>query len=250
MATRNTANEQQNQQSNQTGQRQTASGQSTGTTGSTQSNTQGTTQQDRERPMRTSREEGRGTSSGNTGRGMQTRRQSNTMSRPMYGDIGSATDPFSLLHRLSDDMDRLFQGFGFGPAITPRNRSTGMTGTSNPGTDVLASTIQMPQIDMYRRGDQIVVSADLPGMSKDDISVNVEDNMLTIHGERQQQNKSDENEDYYWNERSYGAFERTIPLPEGVDAEKANASFHDGVLEITMPAPKESTQRGHKIDIH
>ena len=74
-------------------------------------------------------------------------------------------------------------------------------------------------------------------MKKDDVKVELTDEMLTLSGERKQE-KEEKREGFYRNERSYGSFYRQLPLPQGVKTEKANAVFHNGVLEITMPAPK------------
>ena len=75
-----------------------------------------------------------------------------------------------------------------------------------------------------------------PGLSKDDIKVEITEDMLSIQGERKQE-KKEEREGYFYNECSYGSFYRAVPLPEGVDASKATAEFRNGVLEIAMPAP-------------
>ena len=92
-----------------------------------------------------------------------------------------------------------------------------------------------------------MVKADLPGLTKDDVKVELTDKLLTISGERKDE-KEDKREGFYRSERSYGRFFRQIPLPEGVKTDKANATFRKGVLEVTMPAPKmESPAR--KLEI-
>lgn len=245
MATRNSPNEPQNQQTSHAAPQQSAGTQSTGTSASTRTGSQATqssqgsqsgqarTSSDRERPVQTSREQGRGTN-------VARRSSSNTsMSQPTSSGLGLAGGPFGLMRQLSDDVDRLFEQFGFGRALTPRLAGIG---------DLATVTPQLPEVDMFRRGDEIVVRADLPGLSRNDVSVDIENDVLSIRGERQEEN-SNNREDFYWSERRYGAFERDIPLPEGVNADQAKATFRDGVLEVTVPAPKAQGQRGHRVDI-
>jgi HSP20 family protein len=93
-----------------------------------------------------------------------------------------------------------------------------------------------------------VVRADLPGLSKDDVKVDVNEDRITIQGERKKQHE-EEHEGVYRSERSYGSFYRQIPLPPGTMSDQAEAVFHDGVLEITMPAPPESARRGRRLEI-
>ena len=97
-------------------------------------------------------------------------------------------------------------------------------------------------------GDRFIVRADLPGLKKEDVQVELGENALTIHGERNEQ-RDDERDGYYHSERQYGEFYRTIPLPEGVIGDSAQASFRDGVLEITMQAPPAEASRGRRLEI-
>src|SRR6185436_2039471 len=90
-----------------------------------------------------------------------------------------------------------------------------------------------PEIEIYRRDDKLVVRADVPGLSKDDVIVEMRDNELWISGERRSETEHKEG-DYYRTERSYGRFSRTIPLPEGAMADTASATFQSGVLEIEI----------------
>jgi HSP20 family protein len=90
---------------------------------------------------------------------------------------------------------------------------------------------------MFERDGELVLRADLPGLSKDDVKVELADNAVTIEGERRAEHE-EKHEGFYRSERSYGKFHRRMPLPQGVNTEDAKASFHDGVLEVTMPAPK------------
>ena len=86
-------------------------------------------------------------------------------------------------------------------------------------------------------------------LTRDDINVELSDNGITIEGERKNEHE-EKREGYYRSERSYGKFYRRIPLPEGIDPRNANASFNDGVLEITMPAPKREERKSRRLEIH
>jgi HSP20 family protein len=146
--------------------------------------------------------------------------------------------PFSMLNNFRREMDRLFEDFGFGGRMQP-------FGFGNSGA---AGTFDWsPQTEIFERGNELVVRADLPGLKKDDIDVDLEEDRITIRGERKSEHEENR-EGIYRSERSYGSFYRTIPLPQGVDGDKAKADFHDGVLEITMPKP-ETKPRGRKIEI-
>jgi HSP20 family protein len=104
-----------------------------------------------------------------------------------------------------------------------------------------------PQIEIFERGSQFIVRADLPGLTKDDMKVEITDEALTIQGERKQEHEEDR-EGWHRSECSYGSFYRSIPLPEGIKAEEAKANFRDGVLEISIPAPQREGRR-RQIDI-
>jgi HSP20 family protein len=138
--------------------------------------------------------------------------------------------PFSLMRRFSDEMDQLFGDFGFGGRLASGfGRQLGRLAD-------LEGSMWLPQVEAFERDGQLIVRADLPGLTKDDINVDITDDAIKIRGERrQEQEESDEG--YYRSERSYGSFYREIPLPSGVKGDEANATFLNGVLEITMPAP-------------
>lgn len=104
----------------------------------------------------------------------------------------------------------------------------------------------VPAVDMVDAKDEIVLRADLPGMDEKSIDVTVQDGALTISGERKEE-KEEKKEDYYYSERTYGSFSRTVMLPAGVEADKVKATFKKGVLEIHLPKAKEA--KGKKIDI-
>ncbi|NIP28100.1 MAG: Hsp20/alpha crystallin family protein [Phycisphaerae bacterium] len=105
-----------------------------------------------------------------------------------------------------------------------------------------------PSVDITENEREIKVSAELPGLSEDDIDVSLTHNLLTIRGEKKAERK-DEGENYYRLERSYGAFQRSIPLPVEVEADKVEATFKNGVLTITLPKSAEAQQRTKKITV-
>jgi HSP20 family protein len=138
-------------------------------------------------------------------------------------------DPWS---RFSEEVDRMFDEL-WHPSFFRRGRMTRMW---------------TPQIDVLEKEGSLVVRADLPGISRDDLEVEVADNMLTLRGERRHEEEQQE-EGYYRAERSYGSFSRTIPLPEGVSTEDVKATFNDGVLEIRIPVPQQQTAQARRIQI-
>jgi HSP20 family protein len=91
-----------------------------------------------------------------------------------------------------------------------------------------------PAVDVFEKDDRFVVKAELPGMKEKDIDVSVVGNRLVIRGERKAESEV-KKEDYYYSERSYGSFSRSIDIPSDVDAKKIEANYDDGVLEINLP---------------
>lgn len=108
--------------------------------------------------------------------------------------------------------------------------------------------ITAPAIDIYEEKDEIVAKAELPGVEKDDIHVDVSDNILTIKGEKKKEEEIKE-EDYYRSERSYGAFVRTVALPKDVQVDKARASFKNGLLEVRIPKTEEAKKKEFKVKV-
>jgi HSP20 family protein len=108
--------------------------------------------------------------------------------------------------------------------------------------------ISTPAVDLYEEKDDIVVKAELPGMEKDNIEVNLTDNRLTIKGEKKQEQES-KKENYYRSERSYGSFVRTLELPREVQTAKVKAAFKNGVLEIRLPKTEEAKKKETKVQI-
>ena len=150
-------------------------------------------------------------------------------------------NPFQTMRRFTKDMERLFedfQGFSF-----PNFFRTDFV----PFRMELDQSEWMPQIEVLQNNGQLMVRADLPGLTKDDVKVELTDDLLTISGERKEE-KEEKREGFYRSERSYGSFYREIPLPEGAKTEDAAATFRNGVLEITMPVPKAETST-RKLEI-
>lgn len=154
------------------------------------------------------------------------------------------SNPFRMLERFADEMDQVFDEFGLGRGwMTPRfgRNLRGMGARSSDWT-------WTPDIEVFQRGNEIVVHADLPGLKKDEIKVDVDEDRITLQGERRRE-REEERDGIYRSERSYGTFYREIPLPPGTMADQAKASFRDGVLEITIPAPPEAARHGRRLEI-
>lgn len=143
------------------------------------------------------------------------------------------TSPFALMRRVTEEMDHYFAHLGMG---------RGGQGTAAAGSEFFA-----PPIEVLERDGKLIVRADLPGLTKDNVRVNITDDVLTIEGERRSEHEERQGE-VFRSERSYGMFRRQIPLPEGVNTDQAKANFKDGVLEVTMPAPQRQA-RGRQIEI-
>jgi len=141
--------------------------------------------------------------------------------------------PFALLRRFMEDIEQQWGQLGMGQ---------GRQGMATTGGAFFS-----PPMEVFEREGHLVVRADLPGLTKDDVHVEVTDEALTIEGERHSEHEERQGGVFH-SERRYGRFRRQIPLPEGVNAEQVTASFKDGVLEVSMPAPQRQA-RGRRIEI-
>jgi HSP20 family protein len=182
-----------------------------------------------------------------TTRNADTRRGSLARRNPGYG----TSSPFSLMRRMADDIERLFSNLDYGRGDYGLTEPQGYSS----GIEPWASRHRMfdatwaPQLETFRKDGKLVLRADLPGLSKDDVEIDVDDDMLTISGERRDEYR-DNRDDYYRTERTYGRFFRAIQLPEGVNQDEIDATFKDGVLEITIPEPKvNETRRQRQVKI-
>jgi HSP20 family protein len=104
-----------------------------------------------------------------------------------------------------------------------------------------------PAVDLYEKDDQFVIKAELPGVGKDDIKVDLKDRVLTLSGERTYDNEVKE-ENYYRKERSFGKFQRAFRLPADVDSDKIKAEFKDGVLRVEVPKPEQI--KAKQVTVH
>jgi HSP20 family protein len=169
-------------------------------------------------------------------------REERRLARRETSDLGN---PFRMIERFADEMDRIFEDFGFGRAL-PASRMGTQLRAFGPHTAEWATWT--PAVEVFQRHNELVVRADLPGLTKDDVKVDVTEDAITLQGERKQEHE-EEREGVFRSERSYGSFFRSIPLPEGVISDQAKATFKDGVLEVTMPAPPEQVRRGRRVEI-
>jgi HSP20 family protein len=145
------------------------------------------------------------------------------------------------MRRFAEEMDRLFGQFRFGASsLLPRFE---LPWKGRPGGE----GAWLPSLEVAKRGGKLVVRADLPGLTRNDVKVEVRDDVLCIEGERRQE-REEKRKGLYRSERTYGRFYREVPLPEGTDPEQAKASFRNGVLEVTMPAPPRAA-KGRRVPI-
>ena len=130
-------------------------------------------------------------------------------------------DPIRELDSLQGDMNRLFDRFFEGRAGNATSRRW------------------VPAMDLVETDDHLVLRGDLPGMTEDDVDIEIKDNVLTVSGERKAEHE-DKGEGYHRVERAFGSFSRSLSLPRGVDPEQIDASFTNGVLEVRIPKPAEA----------
>lgn len=142
-----------------------------------------------------------------------------------------SSNPFGFMRRFAEDLEHLFGDFGFG--------------WSSQNFGRLADWA--PQIEMFERDGELHVRADLPGMKKDNVQIELLDHAIVLRGERREENK-EEREGVYRTEVSYGNFYRELPLPPNVDTGNATAHFNNGVLEIRMPVTQGETS-GRRLEI-
>src|SRR5581483_9511956 len=141
-------------------------------------------------------------------------------------------EPARELGTIQNEMNRLFNTFFDTP--TPGNSG--------------AYRRWIPAMDLVETESDFVLRADLPGLSEEDVNIELEDNVLTVSGERKSEHE-DRKEGYYRVERAFGAFSRSLTLPEGIDPEGIKASFDRGVLEVTIPKPEERKPRKVAISV-
>lgn len=132
-------------------------------------------------------------------------------------------DPVREMDSLQSDMNRVFDRFFDA-------KSTGANG---------AARRWIPSMDLVESEEELILRADLPGMTRDDVDIEIKDGVLTISGERRAEHQ-DRAEGFHRVERAFGSFSRSLSLPDGIDAGKVEADFKDGVLEVRVPKPEQS----------
>ncbi len=137
-------------------------------------------------------------------------------------DIFSAS-PFELMRRFTEDMDRIFEG-------------------TRSGSSSSSMLLWSPPIEVSEKDGKLTISAELPGLTKDDVKVELTQAGVSIRGERKHE-QEDRREGLYRSERSYGSFRRTIPIPEEANVEQARATFDNGLLTVSVPVPETHVRR-------
>ncbi len=165
---------------------------------------------------------------------------------PVKREEASRLGAWEPLTGLRHEVDRLFDEFTTGwpfhrrrgAVFEPLRTLPGIFGTSAPTVDVID------------KDEQVVVQAELPGLEEKDIEVQLSDDMLTISGEKKAEREEGEKGGrYYVSERRYGAFQRTLRVPEGINREDVTAKFRKGVLTVTLPKTPEAQEQTKKIEV-
>jgi HSP20 family protein len=141
-------------------------------------------------------------------------------------------DPFREFSTLQDRMNRLFRE-SYGP---------------EGGEEALATTSFAPAVDVYEDEHNVTLKIEVPGIDEKDIDVRIENNVLTVHGERKFE-KDEKEENFRRVERQYGSFTRTFTLPTTVDAEKVSAHYDKGILKIALPKKAEAKPKQIKVSV-
>jgi len=143
-------------------------------------------------------------------------------------------DPFKELSAIHERMNQLFD-----ETFLPARGSEAAP----------AAAMWSPTVDIYESGEDIVVKAEIPGIDRDDVAVEVKDGILTLRGERKFEKEENE-ENYHRIERSYGTFVRSFALPSSVDAEKVRAALKDGVLEVRLSKKEQAKPRKVQVTVN
>jgi HSP20 family protein len=158
---------------------------------------------------------------------------------PRWDAGEQAYGPFAMMRDMQEQVDRWFTRHGVSDWTSPTSwlsRASEAVGEWSPA------------FEAFQRGNEYIIRADVPGMTRTDLTVEIGDDAITIHGERK--NEAQEDRDgMFFSERSYGSFSRVVPLPPGAISESAKANFSNGVLEVVIQAPSQEVRRGRKVDI-
>lgn len=163
-----------------------------------------------------------------------------TKEKPGGGIVGG---PWQPIESLRQEIDRLFSDFGMG--WQPFRRSVFAEEPLFRRRLTLGAT---PAVDVIEGEKAYELTAELPGMDEKNVEVKVVNDTLTIKGEKEEE-KEEKEKDYYLHERTFGSFERSFDIPEGVDADKIEASFKKGVLTVTLPKKIEAQKPTKKIEV-
>ena len=154
----------------------------------------------------------------------------------LRSQFASWDDPIGLVRKMTDEVDQLFARFVGRPSAT-KSGEGGVAGK------------WMPPVEILQRGDRLVICIDLPGISRDSVDVEIQRDRIIVEGERKEEPQAADAPGFRRSERSYGPFHRSVPLPEGVDPDSAQAAMRDGVLEISLGMPTPAERRGKRLDI-
>jgi HSP20 family protein len=145
-------------------------------------------------------------------------------------------NPFALMQQVSEEMDQLFDSFFVGAPARRRTQQSPIP------------SLWVPDVEVNEQDNQLQVRVDLPGIPKENVKVEIEDGVLVVQGERREErSEGDERRGFRRTERRYGSFYRAIPLPEGVETDKAEAHMKDGVIEVRLPMNAQRQTRQLEI---
>jgi len=157
----------------------------------------------------------------------------------------TALRPWRPFENLRREVDRLFEDFDGGMWRSPFGRSFF---DLQPFSQRESTWAAVPAVDVAETEKAYEITAELPGIDEKNVEVKFSDGVLTIKGEKQEE-KEEKKKDYYLSERSYGSFQRAFQVPDGVDTDKIEAAFKNGVLKVTMPKSAEAQKSAKKITV-
>ena len=153
------------------------------------------------------------------------------------GNGGPGHRPTDIFGTMRNEMDRMFERFEHGWPRWPATLARGFE-----------RDMMVPELDVHDNGKQLTIEVDLPGVDEKDVSVTLANGMLTIKGEKKTE-REEKKESYYMAERSYGAFERSLRMPDTIDENKLEAKFDKGVLRIVAEKKPEAVKAEKRIEI-
>lgn len=165
------------------------------------------------------------------------------------GESQPVTDrPWAPFQSLRDEIEDLFDDFYPETALAPLRRMRWPRRV--PTASGIAAGARMIKLDVIDKEDELKLIAELPGMEEKDIDVKVTDQMLTLSGEKKvETEEGDKDSDYYLCERRFGSFRRTVRIPDGIDQDKIDATFKNGVLTVHLPKKPEAQHPSRKIEV-